>query len=279
MIRQFQQLSQNQDGNFLVSPFSAETVLAFAQSGCKGESAEEIRNALHLPNKDKVESALKSLLPKFQSSDLYTLHTANKLYIKNNFVIKDEFKHAASVVYQTHPESVDFTKSVEAAKTINDWVGDHTNNKIRDLINSGDLDDDTRAVLVNALYFQANWSRPFQLVNTHKRRFFKTASDIIKVDTLTHYNQYFNYYECPHLQAQFLELPFKSGDASLVVVLPNEKDGLSSLEKQLDQVFASQHELQKTFLNVLLPKFKIETTVDFRVVLQNVSCFWEKVRS
>ncbi|KAJ3652998.1 hypothetical protein Zmor_018919 [Zophobas morio] len=267
----YKEIAQGKQGNFLVSPFSAETVLAFAQSGCKDESAEEIRKALHLPNdKDKVESAFKTLLPKFKSNDLYSLHTANKMYVKNKFAIKDEFKTSANLVYQAESESVDFTKSVEAAKSMNDWVEKHTNNKIKDLIESKDLDEDTRVVLINALYFQANWSTPFPLSLTGKRNFYKTSTDSEEVDMLQHFDKYFKYYECPHLKAQFLELPFKGDEASMVIVLPNEKDGLASLENQLDQVFSPQHELKKTFLNVVLPKFRIETFINFVPILQKL---------
>ncbi|EFA09184.1 serpin peptidase inhibitor 18 [Tribolium castaneum] len=264
----YKELGKSENGNFVVSPFSAETVLAFAQSGCKGDSAEELRNSLHLPNdKTKVESALKSLLPKIKGNDLYTLHTANKMYVKKDFAIKEEFKKAASQVYYADSESIDFTKNVEAANVMNSWVEKHTKSKIKNLISSGDLDQFTRAVLINALYFKANWSLPFQLSLTQKKKFYKTPSDSIEVDMMQHFDEHFNYYECPHLKAQFLELPFLGGEASMVFVLPNEKDGLSRLENQLESDFVPQHELKRTFLNVVLPKFRIESLINFVDIL------------
>ena len=136
------------------------------------------------------------------------------------------------------------------------------------------MNQDTRAVLINALYFKANWSSKFAL--TEKSDFFRTPTDSIQVDTLYNYQVDFNFYECPHLKAQFLELPFEGNGASMVIVLPNEKNGLSSLESQLDGVFASQHQLQSTYLNVALPKFKIETLLDFKEILKKVSFCWLK---
>ncbi|XP_064213734.1 antichymotrypsin-2-like [Tribolium castaneum] len=267
----YKELSKTENGNFMVSPFSAETVLAFAQSGCKGNSAEELRNSLHLPNdKTKVESALKSLLPKIKGNDLYTLHTANKMYVKKDFAIKEEFKRAASQVYYADSESIDFTKNVEAANVMNSWVEKHTKSKITNLIDSNDLDKFTRAVLINALYFKANWSLPFELRLTSKREFYKTASDSIEVDMMQHLDEHFNYYESPDLKAQFLELPFLGGEASMVFVLPNEKDGLARLETQLESVFVPQHQLKSTFLNVVLPKFRIESEIDFKSVLMKL---------
>jgi serpin B len=254
-----------------VSPLSAETVLALLQSGCKDETAQELRTVLHLPeDKETVESAIKSLFPKLKGSDLYTLHTANKMYVKKDFSIKDGFKKAAAQVYYADTDIIDFTQSVQAAKTMNSWVEKHTNDKIHDLINSNSLDQYTRAVLINALYFKANWSSPFRLASTRNINFYKTATDIVQVDALQRFRVYFKYYECPHLKAEFLELPFKGNEASMMIVLPKERDGLAALESQIENVFAPMHTLKTEYLNVILPKFRIETSINFKNILKNV---------
>jgi serpin B len=209
---EFQQISLTKKGNFLVSPLSAKTVLALLQSGCKDETAQELRTVLQLPeDKETVESAIKSLLPKLKGNDLYTLHTANKMYVKKNFSIKEGFKKAAAQVYYADTDTIDFTQSVQAAKTMNSWVEKHTNDKIHNLIESNLLDEGTRAVLINALYFKANWSSPFPLASTRNINFYKTATDIVQVDAL-----------------------------------------------------------KMEYLNVILPKFRIETSINFKNILKNV---------
>jgi serpin B len=267
----YKQISQTEKGNFLVSPLSAETVLALLQSGCKNETAQELRTALHLPDdKETVESAIKSLLPKLKGSDLYTLHTANKIYVKEDFAIKDGFKKAAAQIYYADTDTIDFTQSVQAAKTMNSWVEKHTNDKIHNLIDSNLLDQYTRAVLINALYFKANWSSPFLLAESGNITFYKTATDIVQVNALRHSEVYFNYYDCPHLKAEFLELPFKGNEASMMIVLPKERDGLAALENQIENVFAPMHTLKTEYLNVFLPKFRIESSLNFKNILKNL---------
>jgi serpin B len=267
----YKQISQTEKGNFLVSPLSAETVLALLQSGCKDETAQELRTALHLPDdKETVESAIKSLLPKLKGSDLYTLHTANKIYVKEDFAIKDGFKKAAAQIYYADTDTIDFTHSVQAAKTMNSWVEKHTNDKIHNLIDSNLLDQYTRAVLINALYFKANWSSPFLLAESGNITFYKTATDIVQVNALRHSEVYFNYYDCPHLKAEFLELPFKGNEASMMIVLPKERDGLAALENQIENVFAPMHTLKTEYLNVFLPKFRIESSLNFKNILKNL---------
>ncbi|RZC37809.1 Serpin domain containing protein, partial [Asbolus verrucosus] len=63
-------------------------------------------------------------------------------------------------------------------------------------------------------------------------------------------------------------MPFVGGDVSMVFVLPNEKDGLASLENQMEKVFAPQNP-RREFLFVALPKFKIETTIQLVNILKN----------
>jgi serpin B len=149
-------------------------------------------------------------------------------------------------------------------------VEKHTNDKIHNLIDSNSLDEYTRAVLINALYFKANWSSPFPLFATRKINFYKTATDIVQVHSLRQFEVYFNYYECPHLKAEFLELPFEGDEASMMIVLPKERDGLAALESQTENVFAPMHELKTEYLNVFIPKFKIESSLNFKNILKNV---------
>merc|ERR1711909_126303 len=56
---------------------------------------------------------------------------------------------------------VDFVRKESAAKTINKWVENQTGNKIKDIVDPGMFDHDTKVVLVNAIYFKAKWAKKF----------------------------------------------------------------------------------------------------------------------
>ncbi|KAJ3644587.1 hypothetical protein Zmor_022308 [Zophobas morio] len=64
------------------------------------------------------------------------------------------------------------------------------------------------------------------------------------------------------LDAKFLELPFDDGSTTFTIVLPNARDGLVELEKQIDKVLATTDFGQK-YVQVSLPtaSFKIERTL------------------
>ena len=254
-----------------MSPFSAETILALTHAGAKGQTAQELQNAIHLPEDNKkTEDGVKSLLPALKGHDAYTLQTANKMYIRNNFEIKPEFRKVATEAFFADSETIDFKKNVKAAETMNKWVEKQTENKIQNLISPDVVNNKTRLILINALYLKANWSSPFYLSYTRKIDFYKSASDVVKVDAMTNiYGQTFLFFECHHLNAKFLELPFKSGEASMTFILPNDKDGLSKLENDLKRALVP-HNLTHEMVEVQIPKFKIESKIDLKEILRNV---------
>ncbi|CAH1376621.1 unnamed protein product, partial [Tenebrio molitor] len=98
----------------------------------------------------------------------YSFHVANKLYLEENFAIRKEFVEMARDVFYTDLENIEFSENVKAAETINRWVGKETEEKIHDLVEAGDLDATTIAIIVNALYFKGNWSTPFEHFATEK---------------------------------------------------------------------------------------------------------------
>ncbi|XP_044253670.1 alaserpin-like [Tribolium madens] len=250
--------------NLLISPLSAETVLALAQSGCRDETAQEIRSVLHLPNdQTKIQNLYKTVLPTLD------IHSANKIYVKEKFPVLPDFKKIASEVFHADCKNIDFSKKDEAAGIINQWVEEQTNNKIRDLISPDILNDRTRLVLVNAVHFKGHWSIPFPPTATFEENFYTGKAEVRKIETM--HNQIgrkYLYFECPHLNAKFLELPFEN-NASMTFILPNNKNGLASLEKQIDRVLIS-HNLTRELVEVSLPKFAIESTFEFKDILKNL---------
>ncbi|RZC32222.1 Serpin domain containing protein, partial [Asbolus verrucosus] len=81
------------------------------------------------------------------------------------------------------------------------------------------------------------------------------------------YSGKFNFYESPELDAKFLEMPYKGDGLSMTIVLPSDIEGLASLERQIGKVFEPQN-LEIEEVNVALPKFKIENTLELTSVLK-----------
>ena len=62
----------------------------------------------------------------------------------------------------------DATNRETARKRINNWTAKKTNDKIKDLLDVSALDSDTKLVLVNAVYFLAQWNKTFNEKSTKK---------------------------------------------------------------------------------------------------------------
>ena len=256
-----------------MSPLSAQLVLALSQSGAKDQTAQEIQDVLKLSHsKVVIDCTMGGLLQNLNRQHDYDLRTVNKIYIKENCPINTDFVDSAKLIYQSETENIDFGRNKEAAAAINQWVEQATDDKIHNLIDPESLTNDTRVVLLNALRFKANWTTPFQMFSTMKQDF-HSADSTIQVDTMHLFEEYFDWYDKPELNATFLELPFVGDNVSMTIVLPEVSDGLSLLEQNIDLVLEPPHSRSREMFNVALPKFKMESKIDFKRVLQNVSGF------
>lgn len=67
------------------------------------------------------------------------LHLANTIYIQDGFELLTEFLAVGSNVYKSSISKLDFKHNIDAAEKINAWVKAATNNKISNLVTSGEL--------------------------------------------------------------------------------------------------------------------------------------------
>jgi serpin B len=144
------------DENFFISPFSVSTALAMSLIGAQNQTAEQIKQLLDLKsNKSQIlemfDDYLKTL-SMLNKSDLI-LNVANKIYAKDGFKINQDFVNNLVKNFRSEIELIDFSKPSESAMTINNWVSNHTNNKIKNIIDPASLNSLTKIVLINTIYF------------------------------------------------------------------------------------------------------------------------------
>lgn len=189
----------------------------------------------------------------------------------NNFSVKKSFQDISTKIFNSEAQSLDFADGVNAAKTINGWVEDKTNNKIKDLIGADSLDADTRMVLVNAIYFKGTWTYEFDKTKTFKGPFYVNDQDTVDVDFMK-IKKHFAYGQFPELSASAIELPYKGSDISMFIILPDSKTGLADLESKLHTIDIQElsKKMYKQEVNVELPKFKIEFDIELNEPLKKV---------
>ncbi|XP_063916345.1 antichymotrypsin-2-like isoform X1 [Zophobas morio] len=262
----YKEQTKNERSNFLMSPFAAQLLLALTQSGAKSETALELQTKLHFPLDDRtIRAGVTECLNFLRSPKDFQIIPVNKIYVRHNLRVKQEFKQLANAEYKADADNVDFSQKVTAAKVMNDWVAVHTRNQIQDVVSAEQLRTNVGAVMVSGLYFQGRWDKQFSKQLTKMEDFFKDGVDVVKVPMM-HVQGYFQYCKSATLQTKFLEMPFKGGQVSMIVALPLTKDGLHALEEKADKVLCKM-KFKEELINLTLPKFQLEKCTDLKKIL------------
>lgn len=263
------------DGNVFFSPISIHAILALTSQGSDGETKEAFLKTLGVPSNEVSAEGYRSVMDKLNNVEDVALYMANKVYIKDSYSLKQAFKTAITKYFYSEIQSVNFSESTKAAHAINSWVENKTNQKIKNLINDGDLDDTTRLVLVNAIYFKGKWAQPFDAEETTTEKFYINDNDTIDVQMM-HLKKKFYYKQDETLDAKVLEMPYTNKDVSMIIILPNKRNGIVELEQKLANVDLTKitENMYRPDVIVSLPKFKIETTMELTEPLKEVSFYF-----
>ncbi|KAL1414893.1 hypothetical protein MTO96_007149 [Rhipicephalus appendiculatus] len=229
--------------------------LSMALAGARNNTAKQIADALHV-NCEEVHKHFASFMSKLSGfAPDVQLHVANRMYSEETFPVLDSYLSLLRSSYDTTIESVDFKTHYEKVRQqVNAWVEQATESKIRDLLRPGSVDDLTTLVLVNAIYFKGLWQFQFDPYSTHRSNFHLDNNTKKEVEMM--YEQtYYKMGRSEELGVTALEIPYRGGKASMLIILPNEVEGLSQLEDLLTNV------------ELYLPKFKLEQTLDLKGTL------------
>jgi serpin B len=254
-LRLYGELSRR-PGNVFFSPFSVRVAFAMLHAGAKGETAAQIGDVLGFS--ESIHTTLPEIIQSLNStgSGNYELAVANSIWAQQGPALRKDFIDLIAQSYGGECASVDFVNAAEATgHRINEWVEGKTQEKIKGLLSPGDLTALTRLVLVNAVYFQGNWISPFEKEFTFDQPFF-TDHDQVTVPFMSQCES-FPYAEGDGFQA--VDLGYKGDDLSMLILLPDQKDGLSELEKNLS-VKSLQDCIARitvTKVIVLVPRFKV----------------------
>jgi serpin B len=190
--------------------------------------------------------------------DGYKLRMANALWAQQGYTFLDDYLKLTKSDYGAGFKQVDFKDAPETARlTINQWVEQQTDDKIKDLLQPGVLSSRTKLVLTNAIYFKGDWQTQFDKAQTRDEDFHLSATQNVNAPMM-HREAGFNYFDGGTLQ--ILEIPYKSAELSMIVLLPKEVGGMFALEQSLTtpntrQWLGQLRPIPKVVLT--LPKFKM----------------------
>jgi serpin B len=255
-------------GNRIVSPASIAIALAMTMPGARGKTEQEIQSALHLSVPEDVRG-LAGLLTAWNARPVaspadapadFELDVANRLFGAKNVDFRPEYVQTTARLFGAPLEPVDFAASADGARVrINGWVEQQTHDKIEDLIPPGGVTTDTRLVLVNAVYFKAQWMEPFSEHATADADFWSGGTQKIKVPMMQR-TEHYAYAEPAGADVQVVQIPYRHGEFALSIVLPKQRNGLAAVEQALTTellaTWLADHTTKKLALK--LPRFRID---------------------
>ena len=254
------------DGNLFFSPYSISTAFAMMYGGARGETAQQMGKTLHfdLPQAEfhAAFGKLQAHVAALSKGDAVTLALANSLWLNPSFTLTDAFTALVEQAYGANLFFVDFMQQPEESRAqINAWVAEQTRQKIAELLKSGDVNSDTRVVLANAIYFQANWRDAFDEKQTWNAPFWISNDEQIETPTMQQTGA-FEYGETDDMQ--ILALPYAGDSVYMVILLPRAPDGLAKIEAQMSmkRVMEWLRLTEKQKVVVALPKFALRFHCD-----------------
>ncbi|XP_056099253.1 leukocyte elastase inhibitor-like isoform X5 [Rhinichthys klamathensis goyatoka] len=298
----FKKISEgNASGNVFFSPVSISSALAMVLLGARGNTAAQMIKVLGFNNEppmmqqtqnpqtpaelkkcpeekpeDQIHSSFNNFMSELNKPGVpYVLSLANRLYGEQSYQFVEKFLNDAKSYYEAGLEKVDFMNKSEAARVnINKWVETKTQEKIKDLMPQGVIDEMTKLVLVNAIYFKGNWEKKFPKEATSDGQF-KLNKNQTKPVKMMYQKAKFPLAFIPEINSQVLELPYDGKNLSMLIILPNEMEddttGLQKLEKALTyeklMEWTKPEVMCQEEVEVSLPRFKMEETYDMKSLL------------
>ena len=270
----YAELTRTEGSNFFFSPMSIRTALAMTYAGARSETAAQMARVLHFgEGGDALHAAMGAYIADLNASagpKTYLLTVANALWGQRGFEFLADFLALNKKHYEAGLETLDFIGDTEGARrTINAWVENKTNDKIKDLIPSGGVNPMTRLVLTNAVYFLGTWAEQFHRDVTKPLPFHITSEREVEVPFM-YQRERFRYARAHGVQV--LEMAYRGGRLAMTIVLPAEVDGLAALEESLDAALLSSLIESAGFreVKVYIPKFKIESSFSLTAVLRSL---------
>jgi len=268
---------KEEDGNLFYSPHSISLALAMTYAGARGETATQMADTMHyLLSQSALHPAFNSLALELskrgegaQGKDEkgFRLNIVNAIWGQKDYKFLSNYLDLLAVNYGAGLRVLDFIKDPNASRiTINDWVSDQTEGRIKDLIPEGSITPLTRLVLTNAIYFNAAWLSPFEKEATTNGIFHLVNGTNVTVPMMRN-TEHYGYMKSGNTLA--VELPYDGSELSMVI-LTNTTGKFSDFEKTLTfpTVKAILDELSYTRIALTIPKFEFESQFGLKETLR-----------
>lgn len=251
-------------GNMVISPLSAAYMLGMLNDGANGATRQEITHALGYDNHDTkaINEFFGNLMTNTPLVDeKVELGIANTLL--SNETIGAEFKgqFAADMqgYYHAGVECMDFSKLDDVVGHVNDWCNETTKGMILQILNRGDISPSDAAIVLNSVYFKAQWQNGFEEEFTAMQDFTTADGKKVKKPMMSQISP-FDYYEDGTIQA--VRLPYGDDSFGMMLLLPTDES--KSVDELLITLSGERWKqiatsMQRKSMVLRMPRFEAST--------------------
>ena len=228
----------------------------------------------------------------------YLISVANALYGEQTYPFSPSFVDTMAQFYGSDVvRLVDFRNAHEASrKQMNAWVEQQTRERIKDLVPENAVSASTQLVIINAIYFKGAWATPFDERSVREEEFHANSQKSpismmhaykLKGGRYAAFNADGSLFVTPEQRShgaateslypgrggfQIAELPYKGDSLAMVLVVPQDVDGLTAIEKELTaaRLRAWLGKLDDRVMSVALPKFEMESSYEMGDALREL---------
>jgi serine protease inhibitor len=257
-LRLYQEVAAGNDKpNLLVSPLSASMALGMTMNGAMSSTLEAMRSSLGFGTltEAEVNEAYKGLIAQLLARDAKVeFRLANSVWHERNFAVKQPFLDAARTYFDAEVTALNFGDP-SAPGTISGWAERETGGRIKNLITQ--IAADEVMFLVNAVYFKAPWTTPFEPGATRSGPFSREDGSTVNVPLMSG-DAAFRWFRNQEVIA--LELLYADSAFSMVILTPATGRSLTPLSAKLNTAWWQTviDSIRPSRALVLLPKFKFE---------------------
>jgi serine protease inhibitor len=241
-----------------LSPFSASMALGMALNGANGGTFDAMRETLRFGDlaEEEINASFAGLLALLVDLDPdVETAVANAVWHREGTILREDFRDRVQDAFSARIEGLDFS-APGAADVINSWVSEATRGRIDEMV-TPPIPANVVAYLMNAIYFKAGWTVPFDPEHTTRAPFYlpdgssETVDMMVRDDTIPYFGT--DRYDA-------VDLAYAGQAYSMTVVVPREGLDLHDLVQELDAeewgAMTAGFTTRRTHLS--LPRFEVE---------------------
>jgi serine protease inhibitor len=253
--------------NLFLSPLSASMALGMTMNGARGETFAEMRSALGFGTLQPAEinSSYRSLIDLLRGLDRNVeMRIANSIWSREDLPLLESFVSSSRTHFDAEVSRVPFDATT--LRAINAWVDRNTNGKIDRILD--EIPPGAVMYLINAIYFNGNWTKRFERARTHDAPFRLEDGSTTTVRMM--HQRDVGMLAAHTADAVIADIPYGRQAFSMTVVVPREGSSVRELVDGLDRDAwdAWMAALRPATYDLYLPRFRLEYERELNEMLQ-----------